>query len=84
MSAPTGILCSDCSVPKNSRFKDLKLPSEFEYITTKKRLVKETAVQHHCVWSYTNSINKDRCAIYSTDTSEFATPMLDSIIVLAK
>lgn len=53
-------------IPKNSRFKDLKLPSEFEHITTKRRLVKETAVQHHCVWSYANSINKDRCAIYST------------------
>lgn len=54
-------------IPKNSKFKELRkiLPSEFEYIKTRKRLIEETAIQHHCVWSYADKINRDNCAIYS-------------------
>lgn len=54
-------------VPKNSRFNPLRdiLPAEFEWIKTRKRLILETELQHHCVWSYADSITKDVCAIYS-------------------
>lgn len=55
------------TIRKNSRFLDLRriLPPEFEWIKTKKRLIEETIMQHHCVWSYASDINKDMCQIYS-------------------
>lgn len=54
-------------VPKNSIFNELRniLPEEFEWVKTRKRLILETKVQHHCVWSYYSLINSDECAIYS-------------------
>lgn len=52
-------------IPKDSRFKNLKLPKEFELIKTRKRLILESRIQHHCVWSYGQKINNDRCCIYS-------------------
>lgn len=54
-------------IKKDSKFKELRklLPEEFEWITTRKRLIHETAIQHHCVWSYANKINNDKCQIYS-------------------
>lgn len=54
-------------IPKNSIFNELRniLPEEFEWIKTRKRLILETKVQHHCVWSYYRLINSDDCAIYS-------------------
>lgn len=59
-------------LPENSRFHHLRevLPEEFEWITTRKRLILETELQHHCVWSYAEDITRDKCAIYSfTDTA---------------
>lgn len=59
-------------LPENSRFLHLReiLPEEFEWITTRKRLILETELQHHCVWSYADNITQDECAIYSfTDTA---------------
>jgi hypothetical protein len=56
------------SIPKKSKFRELRkiLPGvEFEWITTRKRLIQETVLQHHCVWSYAPKITQDRCAIYS-------------------
>lgn len=55
------------NVPKNTRFKKLRdiLPQDFEWIQTRKRLILETELQHHCVWSYANKISSDNCAIYS-------------------
>lgn len=41
------------------------MPPEFEWIKTRKRLIMETELQNHCVWSYAGSITEDRCAIYS-------------------
>ena len=41
------------------------LPKEFEWIKTKKRLLKESEIQHHCVWTYGGKINADKSAIYS-------------------
>ena len=57
----------EVKVPKKSRFNLLRdiLPAEFEWIKTRKRLILETELQHHCVWSYAESITKDICAIYS-------------------
>lgn len=52
-------------IPKDSRFKKLKLPKEFEEIKTRKRLIEESRIQRHCVWSYANKINRDQCRIYS-------------------
>lgn len=53
-------------IPKNSKFKKLKLGSDFEEIKTKKRIVYESIIQNNCGWSYAESINKDRCRIFST------------------
>lgn len=54
-------------VKKDTRFKELRkiLPNEFEWIKSRKRLIQETVMQHHCVWSYADKINKDTCQIYS-------------------
>lgn len=54
-------------VPKDSVFNDLRkiLPKEFEWIKNRKRLILETELQHHCVWSYADRISSDMCAIYS-------------------
>ena len=64
-------ITGEVKVPKNSKFLQLRkiLPPEFEWITTRKRLILETELQHHCVWSYADLITGDICAIYSfTDT----------------
>lgn len=64
-------ITQEVNVPKDSRFLRLRhiLPPEFEWIKTRKRLILETELQHHCVWSYAPKITKDLCAIYSfTDT----------------
>lgn len=55
-------------IKKDSKFNDLRkiLPPEFEWIKNKKRLIQETVIQHHCVATYNELINKDVCTIYST------------------
>ena len=54
-------------VPKNSQFNKLRkiLPDDFEWIKTKTRLANESAMQHHCVWQYSDYISSDSSAIYS-------------------
>lgn len=54
-------------IKKDSVFNELRniLPNNFEWIKTRKRLILETKIQHHCVWSYANKITNDKCAIYS-------------------
>ena len=54
-------------IPARSVFLGLRkiLPEEFEWIKTRKRLILETELQHHCVWSYAEKISRDACAIYS-------------------
>lgn len=54
-------------VPKNSQFNKLRkvLPDDFEWIKTKTRLASESAMQHHCVWQYSDYISSDDSAIYS-------------------
>ncbi|MBQ9303101.1 PcfJ domain-containing protein [Butyrivibrio sp.] len=53
-------------VPKNSVFNDLaaQLPSDFERIRSKKRIILEGRLMRHCVASYADYVNKDQCAIY--------------------
>lgn len=53
-------------MPKNSKFKNVNLPENFEHIKTKKRLILESQIQRHCVATYTYLINEDKCSIYST------------------
>lgn len=55
------------NIPSPSVFNKLNkmLPSDFEWIKTRKRLIDETRIQHHCVWSYAPKITSDKCAIYS-------------------
>lgn len=53
-------------IPDNSPFKKLKLPAEFEKITTGKRLKTESMYQNNCVYSYAKDINTGKCVIYST------------------
>jgi hypothetical protein len=54
-------------IPKNSVFNELRklLPQEFEWIKTRQRIVEEGYNMCHCVATYADDINKDRCAIYS-------------------
>ncbi len=54
-------------IKKDSVFNELRniLPNTFEWIKTRKRLILETKIQHHCVWSYADKITNDKCAIYS-------------------
>lgn len=54
-------------IPKTSKFNILKerLPSSYERITTKKRLIQEGVYQRNCVASYDDKINANRCAVYS-------------------
>lgn len=55
-------------IPKTSRFLRLRkiLPKEqFEWITSRRRIILEGENMHHCVASYAQSINQDKCAIYS-------------------
>lgn len=54
-------------IPKKSRFLRLRkmLPEEFEWITTRKRIIEEGYNMRHCVASYADYVNNDYCAIYS-------------------
>ena len=56
---------SKMCIPKNSRFNNVRLPQYFEKITTKARLLSESTSQNHCVFTYLDKINADKCAIYS-------------------
>jgi len=60
-------ITKDVKIPKQSKFLELReiLPDNFEWIKTRKRLILETELQHHCVWSYADKITADNCAIYS-------------------
>ena len=66
----------EVKIPKKSKFNTLRkiLPKEFEWIKTKKRLIQEAKIQHHCVASYAGYITEEKCAIYSyvDYTGEFA------------
>jgi hypothetical protein len=52
-------------VPKKSVFNKLKLPPEYERIKDGERLIREGEMNNNCVASYSEYINKDKCAIYS-------------------
>ena len=59
-------------IPKNSVFNDLaaQLPSDFERIRSKKRIILEGKLMRHCVASYADYVNKDQCAIYHLTYSD--------------
>lgn len=54
-------------IPKDTKFKTLRkiLPEEFEWICSRRRIILEGKNMHHCVASYADAVNKDKCAIYS-------------------
>lgn len=60
-------MTSKIIIPKNTKFARLRelLPEEFEWITTKKRILDESVMQSNCVWSYAPRVSNDQCAIYS-------------------
>lgn len=47
--------------------KYLLLPKEFTPVRTKKALLLEGRINHNCVGTYINRINKGRCVIYTAD-----------------
>ena len=53
-------------IPKNTRYQKLHdvLPDEFEWITSKQRIITEGTLMRHCVASYADKVNRDECAIY--------------------
>ena len=53
-------------IPKQTVFKKLttNLPKEFRWIKTRRAIVEEGYYMHHCVASYADKVNADRCAIY--------------------
>lgn len=53
-------------VASNSKFKNLFLGSEFEELTTRRRLVEESLIQNNYCWHYVNAINGDKSRIFST------------------
>lgn len=52
-------------IPKESKFKNLKLPDNCVRLKTRKMFVEEGGFQHNCVTSYINDVNRDRCSIWS-------------------
>ena len=52
--------------PKDDKFKELRLPDNYELIKSAKRLKEEGVMQNNCVYSYLEDINLGRCVIYST------------------
>lgn len=55
--------CAKMTIPRNSVFRKIKLPDNFEIIKTGNRLYLEGVTMHHCVYSYLHSVNKGKCII---------------------
>lgn len=53
------------TIPKDSPFYTLRLPGEYEKITTKKRLCEEGIRNKNCVAGYLPLINAGQCVIFS-------------------
>lgn len=56
---------STVQIPKNSRFRKLKLPDNCVRLTTRKQFVEEGDFQDNCVTSYIDYVNQDACSIWS-------------------
>lgn len=52
-------------IPKNSRFKKLRMPDNCIRLTNRKMFVEEGNYQNNCVATYIYSVNDDRCSIWS-------------------
>lgn len=52
-------------IPKNSRFKNLRMPDNCIRLTSRKMFVEEGNYQNNCVATYIYSVNDDRCSIWS-------------------
>ncbi len=56
---------STVKIPKNSRFKKLKMPPNCVRLTSRRQFVEEGDFQHNCVASYIDYVNEDICSIWS-------------------
>ena len=56
---------STVQIPKNSKFKKLKLPPNCVRLTTRRQFLEEGDFQDNCVATYIDSVNDDACSIWS-------------------
>ena len=56
---------STVQIPKNSKFKKLKLPPNCVRLTTRRQFLEEGDFQNNCVATYIDSVNDDACSIWS-------------------
>jgi hypothetical protein len=61
--------CQNIRIPEKSSFLKLQkmLPENFILIDSKMKICQEAILQHNCVTSYVDYINKDVCVIYALD-----------------
>lgn len=52
-------------IPKNSKYKKLKMPKNCVRLATRRQFVEEGEFQHNCVASYIDDVNEDKCSIWS-------------------
>lgn len=57
-------------IPKDSKFKKLKMPKGCVRLKTRKQFLEEGAVNHHCVATYIEYVNMDECSIWSLRTDD--------------
>lgn len=57
-------------IPKNSRYKKLKMPDSCVRLTTRRQFIEEGEFQHNCVASYIDNVNEDKCSIWSMRKSD--------------
>ena len=53
------------SIPKESKFRKLKMPEGCVRLTSRKQFVEESTVNNNCVSTYIPAVNQDRCSIWS-------------------
>ena len=53
------------NIPKNSRFKKLKMPENCIRLKTRKMFIEEGNFQNNCVAGYISAVNRDQCSIWS-------------------
>lgn len=52
-------------IPKNSKFRNLKLPKDCVRLTSRKEFLEEAEFQNNCVASYIPDVNADRASVWS-------------------
>lgn len=57
--------CPVVAIPKDSKYKKLKMPSNCVRLTTRRQFIEEGNFQHNCVATYISDVNADACSIWS-------------------